>query len=72
MKRRRPRIVPPPYPGPVVWGGVLESSSEQEKEGRPPAPPIVWADRGPEVTDGILEAIRDEEKADRPPAPGGG
>lgn len=40
MKRRRPRIVAPPSPGPYVQGGMLEAISEQEKAGRPLAKPV--------------------------------
>lgn len=40
MKRRRPRIPRPPYPGPVVRGETIELVSEEEKAGRPVPPPV--------------------------------
>jgi hypothetical protein len=54
MKRRRPRITPPPYPGQVVSGGIVELVSEEEKAGRPVAPPVrlvVPPDAPPEVAE---------------------
>ena len=38
MKRRRPKISRPPYPGEYAWGGIHEAISEEEKAGRPRAP----------------------------------
>jgi len=38
IKRRRPKISRPPYPGEYAWGGIHEAISEEEKAGRPRAP----------------------------------
>jgi hypothetical protein len=53
--RRRPRIVPPPYPGPVVHGGVLVGVSDEDLAGIPLPPPV--------------ELIAPAEPAAEPPPP---
>lgn len=40
MKRRRPRLVGPPALGPYSAGEIREAVSEEEKAGRPVAPPV--------------------------------
>lgn len=64
MKRRRVRIVPPPSPGRVVQGGILEAISEQEKAGRPVPPPITLLNPISPSLPGSTERYHD----DPPPA----
>jgi len=58
MKFRPNRILPPPGPGAYVRGEVLEAISEEEKNGRPVAPPV-------EVLPAIPPEVLEEEAAAR-------
>jgi hypothetical protein len=67
MRRRRgPRIVPPPYPGPVVYGGILVGISEEDKAGVP-LPPVVYPVMPPDTPPDVIAAMR--ESGALPPLP---
>jgi hypothetical protein len=40
MKRPRPKVSRPPYPGPYVKGPITELVCEEDKAGRPLAPVV--------------------------------
>lgn len=67
MKRRRQHVVPPPAPGPYARCEIVEAISEEEKAGRPVAPPLEPRPAGRPIE--ICEAISEEEKTGRPVAP---
>jgi hypothetical protein len=64
--KRRPRIIPPPYPGRVVHGGIIELISEEEKAGRP-LPPIAYPVMSPDTPPDVIAAMR--ESGALPPLP---
>jgi hypothetical protein len=66
MKRRRPRICPPPGPGKYVGGDIIELISEEEKAGRP-LPPVVYPVMPPDTPPDVIAAMR--ESGALPPLP---
>lgn len=56
MGRRR-RIDRPPGIGPVAGGEIIELTSEEEKAGRPPAPPV-YPVMPPDTPPDVLAAMR--------------
>jgi hypothetical protein len=68
MRRRRPRICPPPGVGKYVNGGIIELVSEEEKAGRPPAP-VVYPVLPPDTPPDVIAAMRESGALPPLPAP---
>jgi hypothetical protein len=64
MKRPRPKVSRPPYPGEYGWGGIHEAISEEEKAGRPTAPVVQLL--SPRLSD--ADRAAEQAKPDAPTA----